>query len=582
MEKYCSKLYKFYITHKLDAIINTILFTSFLFTALSIVVILAHPNRLLADNSNFITTEESKIKRVAIFPFEVISKEDSSFIGKGMGKMLCSRVASDTIQVKCIDNLPSNYGLTLNDLSIAGKTAGVAELNGVDYILVGTITIAGESVSSDARLIQVLIPEKVQFFSTTGKSIGDIVQHASDISEQVKAAIDGKHYKIKTENSSINSLSPPPLSQSKMAAPLKHNIDVLPKDSIILSSESSTLLNRKFDMQIRGIATADIDGDGRLDIAFMDAHTISFFSFENSNLVKKGEYNGPHYNNNIAIDSIDSNGNGKNELFITSIGKNNYLKSYVVEWDGRELQPLIKDSNWYFRVIQTNKTSKLIGQQRGHDESFSGSIYSLELIGKKIVKREQITTESFKADFTIFGFTTVNIPSPKGNDYIDNHQYYTWFDRSGFLNFGDSQGLKEEWKSAQSFGSTPLFIEQDRGRNNLKERRYINSRIFSSDIDSDGVIEIITVNNSDVAKGYLSGYRKFNQGSIEIMAWKENSMVDIWKSNYVTGYISDFNIIDMDGDNYPEIIYAAVMDSGLVMNKSQSTIFIKKIIDLSK
>ncbi len=546
----------------------------------------------------------SKIKTVAVFPFEVISKEDNSFIGKGMGKMLCSRISSDnTIQVKCIEHLPSEFSLDLNSASLAGKTAAISELNGVDYILAGTVTIAGSSVSTDARLIELLQPDHVKFFSAAGTGVGDIMQHASSISEEVKASITGKTSytaeksssgtlpllstqaaPAKSANAAIN--QNPPLSQNQAAepqfenkggAPLKSGANLLQKESIIPSSGSSILLNRKFNMEIRGIATADIDGDGRLDIAFMDAHTVSFFIFENNALVKKGEYNGAYYNNNIALDSIDSNGNGRSELFITSIGKNNYLKSYVLEWNGREIEPIVKDSEWYFRVVALNGKNSLIGQQRGHDELFSGAIHTLDLSANKILKREKIAISSYKGTLEIFGFA--HVPSASTSNTVTS--LYTWFDNSGVLNLGDNNGNKE-WKSPQSFGSTALFIEQDMGRDNLKERIYINSRVFAADIDNDGTTEIITVNNSDVAKGYLSGYRKFNQGYIKIMAWKNGSMVDIWQGNPVTGYISDFNIMDMDGDGYPELIYAAITDTGIVMNKAHSTVFIEKIIDRQK
>ncbi|MBF0301683.1 MAG: VCBS repeat-containing protein [Desulfamplus sp.] len=538
------------------------------------------------------------MKTVAVFAFEVISKEDNSFIGKGMGKMLCSRIGSDnTIQVKCMDGLPSAYGLDLSGSSMAGKTAGIAQLNGVDYILAGTVTIAGDSVSSDARLIEVLRPEQVKFINASGTGVDDIMNHASAISEKVQFAITGNTTQTQMDSQAIQSTSPihpmagafkksseqPTTLQNKgVISPLNVSKKEIERTSAISSFHSSILLNRKFDMEIRGIATSDIDGDARLDMVVMDDHAISFFSFENNNLVKKSEYSSPYYNKNISIDALDLNGNGRSELFITSLGKNNYLKSYIIEWNGREFETIIKDVEWYFRVVAFNGKYSLAGQQRGHDEIFLGSIYALDLSGNKIIKNGQIGVE--KGNFDIFSFAPISASAfmtNKVGSTIANHPYIIWFDRSGFLNLGDERGARE-WKSPQSFGSTAMFIEQDKGRDNLKERVYINSRIFTGDIDNDGIAEIITASNSDMAKGYLSGYRKFNQGNIQVMAWKDGSMVDIWKGNPATGYISDFNIMDMDGDSYPELIYSVVTDTGIVMNSSHSTIFIEKIVDLHK
>lgn len=420
------------------------------------------------------------------------------------------------------------------------------------------------------------------------------MQHALAISEKVRAAITGNSGKMANDAVDRGSITGVPIHQmtgafkngqgastlqNKGAAPLQVGTEGIRKDSAILSSSSSILMNRKLDMEIRGIATSDIDGDGKLDMVVMDDHTISFFIFNNNNLLKTGEYKGPHYNKNISIDALDANGNGRAELFITSFGKNSYLKSYIIEWNGRGFEPLVKDAEWYFRVVAFDGKSQLIGQQRGHDEVFSGAIYSLDLSGNKIVRREKMATGNFE----IFGFTPVYSADVKTKNSADvgNARYITWFDRSGFLNLGDGRGGRE-WKSGESLGSTAIFVEQDKGRDNLKERVYVNNRVVAEDIDNDGITEIITVNNSDVAKGYLSGYRKFNHGNIQIMAWKNGSMVDIWKGNPATGYISDFNVMDMDGDSYPEIIYSVVMDTGIVINKAHSTIFIEKIVDRQK
>lgn len=561
-----------------------------IFTILAIV-------SLLLNATATTVRAETEVKKVAVFSFEVMAKEDSSFVGKGMGTMLCSRIAADNrIEVRCLNNLPSEYGLDLGASSILEKTASIADLRGVDFILTGTITIAGESVSTDARLIEVIRPEKAKFISATGAGMGDIMNHATAIAEKVRSIIiNGQDQaggvEIKSGNAQVNQtvinavgnkvvkngssvfLDPVGgvLKNKPLALSSRADKEISQKGVIMTPSESPVLLSRKIDMEIRGIATADIDGDNRLDFIVIDDHTLTFFIFSNNTLVKKGEYKSEYYNRNISLNTIDINKDGKSELFITSIGKNNYLKSYVLEWDGREFKALVKDADWYFNVVNIDNKARLVGQKRGHDEVFAGAIYSLDLKDSTVIKQEQIDSGNCE----IFGFSPFR--SLSNSTMNENTRYFAWFDRAGFLNLGDDRGARE-WKSPQSLGSTPLFIEMDRGRDQLKERIYINSRVAVADINKDGVDEIVTVNNSDVAKGYLAGYRKFTQGKIQIMAWKDAAMSDLWVGNSASGYISDFNVMDMDGDNYPEIIYSVVAETGLVMNKIHSTVFIQKIV----
>ncbi|MBF0233761.1 MAG: VCBS repeat-containing protein [Desulfamplus sp.] len=558
-------------------------------------------------NPNSSHGANTEVKRIAVFPFEVMAKEDAGFIGKGMGKMLCSRIAADDkIEVRCLDRLPSEYGLDLSGSEILKKIAGITELHGVDFILTGTVTIAGDSVSSDAKLVEVIQPEQPKYITVSGTGMGDIMNHALAISEKARAAINGQssgyigtnsnnvvdssgkntlaggQVVINTNNnqtaqdgSALPIDSMKGVSQSSKSESIQSGISSASKGMIMSHSDSPVLMSRKLNMEIIGMATADIDGDGKIDFTVIDDHTVSFFVFSNNTLVKKGEYKSEYYNRNIAIDAVDSNNNGRSELFVTAVGKNNYLKSYVLEWNGREFEPIAKDADWYFRVVNYDGKAKLIGQKRGHDEPFSDSIYALSVSGNSIAKLDKIDA----ANSEIFGFSPakVQIDGNMGS----NGRYFIWLDRSGFLNLGDDRGTRE-WKSTRSFGSTAQFIEQDMGKNQLKTRTYINHRVIVADINHDGIEEIITVNNEDVAKGYLSGYRKFTSGNINVMAWKSGSMVDLLHTNSSTGYISDFNVIDMDGDGYPEIIYSVVAETGLVMNKTHSTVFIQKIVSQSK
>lgn len=570
-------------------------------TILSMITILSSSGSLQA---------ETEAKTVAVFPFEVMAEGDIGFIGKGMGKMLCSRIATDsTIVVRCLDRLPSEFGLDLTGASILDKIAGIAELNGVDFLLTGAVTIAGESVSSDARLMEVMRPEQVKYMSAAGSGMGDIMSHASAIAEQVRAAVHGQppgsvEQGAKSSGSSsgetsgnkavINrakdgavkggaiasagsaiALDPMAVAVkgSHLEAPLQSGAAgavTVRKTLIMQPSDSPLLMNSKLNMEIRGMATADIDGDGILDLTVVDDHSVQLFTFSNNTLVKKGDYKGEYYNRNISIDAIDINKSGRSELFITALGKNNYLKSYVLEWNGRELEPVVKDVDWYFRVVSVDGNAQLLGQKRGHDEIFTGSLYQLDLDGKTVLQRESLAS----GDFEVFGFSPLRRDNEKKMD--SSAGYFIWFDRSGFLNLGDERGEKE-WTSPQSSGSTPLFVELDRGKDQLKERVYINNRVVVTDIDQDKQDEIVTVTNSDAAKGYLAGYRKFTQGRMQVMGWRDGSMVDLWTGNPAPGYISDFNVMDMDGDGYPELIYAVVTDAGLVMNKMKSTIFIQKI-----
>jgi hypothetical protein len=99
---------------------------------------------------------------------------------------------------------------------------------------------------------------------------------------------------------------------------------------------------------------------------------------------------------------------------------------------------------------------------------------------------------------------------------------------------------------------------------------YLQQRIFVADLDQDKKNEVIVVKNQDVSRGLFHRYRKYTSGHFEALVWDTVGLRRQWKTRKFTGYISDYDISDLDNDGTDELVFAvmAKSDSPLADPKS--------------
>jgi len=127
--------------------------------------------------------------RVAVMPFQIFAAEDYASLQKGIMDMLTARLTLPG-QVTVIDPLTTamaaEQSRNLTGDSLA-KSVG-AELK-ADYILSGSMTVFGKSVSIDAKMISVTGAERPMTFFKQAQGLGQVIPQidslARDIENQV-------------------------------------------------------------------------------------------------------------------------------------------------------------------------------------------------------------------------------------------------------------------------------------------------------------------------------------------------------------------------------------------------------------
>lgn len=536
--------------------------------------------------------------KVLILPFTVHADKDMSFLKDGIADMLTTRLSRDElVPIAREETMQASQQISG---AITEKTAvSLAEKFAADYVAYGSVTVLGDTISTDAKFYDLRKKKNIVIFNQTGKNSGDVISHISLFANQVNNTL------FKTETATAAPVVQPAATveksddesrrnpetlwnEKKTGIAVANNDSPLPKTSPPLPAPVPSVVTTEqpvavpvsgsemwkspsLKAEVRGIAVVDVDGDGKNEIVMMTQKDILIYRYTNGTFVKIKEISGG--DTLLGVDAADINGNGKAEIFVTNLIKNNeILSSYVLEWNGTKFDKITDKQRWYYRLIDVpNKGKVLMGQKRGVKDIFMGGIVELRWDGREYAPSKE---QGLPPNVSVFGFAY--------GDVLNTGREMTMiFAENERLRLLDKEG-KEEWRSNDAYGGTSLYMEKPEdvsGRVGAKEGEhyYLPQRIWIRDIDKDGKTEVIVAKNTDATGRYFTRFRLFKSGYIACLAYDNMGMYEKWKTREISGHISDYVLADIDNDGKDELIFSVVAQSDSAFGDPKSFIVVQKL-----
>lgn len=472
--------------------------------------------------------------RIAILPFHIYADEELTFLQKGIEDMLYAKLATQTL-------LPVNkhnvyQRITPNGQPDKAQAITIGKTLTADYLLWGSVTVFGKSVSTQAELIRLSDSKSILVYSNTGDNRGKALQHVDQLAQ-----------KILTDVFHFNTA--PPTQRPASAAP-------------------SIWKSKPIDYQAKSMAIADVNGDGNKEIVLATDKALYIYRFtgDSLSLLQKADQQKGHYL--LRIDAADINGNRKAEIFVTRLNRNGGgLRSIVYELTSNKLKPITTLSSEYYSVKSSpNTPAVLVGQKKGFDSQiFRGNMYIL-----KWKNGNYASTEPLKcpASLTIFGTNWGTCL----NDGRKTFVRFNPFDRIDVL----LENGENVWSSTEKFGGNTSYITYD-SENDINEtaRYYLPQRIRIADMDGNGTNEIWLVKNKDIAGRTFSRFRSYSNGTLHSLEWRTIGFKETFKTQEVPGYISDFDISDITNSGRNALIFCTISKKGKIFSKKKSFLVIR-------
>ncbi|MFH1675074.1 MAG: FG-GAP-like repeat-containing protein [Pseudomonadota bacterium] len=506
--------------------------------------------------------------RVVIIPFKMNADRDLSFLKEGIVDMLASRLSSgETVAV--VSRQETDQALEDISEPVNEEIArAIGERLQADYVLFGSLTLFGNSVSLDAKMVDVGKKRPTLAFFKQGGQVDEVIPRINLLAAEINETFFGRPAaasrpaspEVPTDQAKVWSAKPAPAAAPGFAK----SVVTAPADI----AQGGLWKSQNFKIAIKGLALGDVNGDGKTEVVFISDQQIYVYRFENQRLVKIWEKAGKGDDRLISVDAADINGNGRAEIFVTSVkATGQRLGSFVLEWDNGDFRRVSEDSPWYYRVIDTpGRGSALFGQKRRMDEPFAPGIYELTWRDGEYTPGDRITLPKRT---NIFGFAF-------GDVMNNGRQMVIVFDSEDHIRIFDPSG-EEEFSTDERYGGSMNYVEYWSKNEDTPERLYLPQRISVRDLDGDGRPEVVTASNEGALGRLFKKFRRFEGGRMVSLSWKSLGLMPDRETRKISGHISDFAVGDFDNDGSDELVAVHVAKQGTAVTGAKSSIIAYEI-----
>jgi TolB-like protein len=522
--------------------------------------------------------------RVVIVPFKINADTDLSFLKEGIVDMLTSRLSSGD-RVVVIGRQETDQALHDVSIPVDEKAAlAIGARLRADYVLFGSLTVFGNSISLDARMVDVHKKKPALTFFKQGKEIDEVIPQIDLLATRINETIFGRpvaarqppaqaaeHRAVYAHPESLLAVESSDKAKVLSAKPAPAAAPALPASGGTAPAgiaPAAFWKSKNFKVAIKGLALGDVDGDGKTEVVFISNRRIYVYRFESQRLVKIWEKAGKRSERFTGVDVADINRNGRAEIFVTSLkGAGQRLDSFVLEWDGDGFTRLVKGAPWYYRVIESPEGGKtLLGQKRTMDDPFVPGVYQLTWRNGEYVPEERLTLPK---GTNIFGFAL-------GDVMNNGQQMIVAFDKGDHIRLFTASG-EQQWKSDECYGGSMNYVESWLKGEDVPDRIYLSQRICVHDLDRDGRQELVVASNQGSLGRLFARLRRFENGRIACLSWTDLGLTQIGETRKVSGHISDCAIGDLDNDGTAEVVAVQVAKQGTAVTSARSAIIVYEL-----
>jgi len=529
---------------------------------------------LLAFNFSSTAAEP---KRIALLPFKINAEKDLSYLRDGIFDMLSTRLTAEgQVEVLGRQTVEEAIERVAGDAAVtepAARKIG-ADLN-ADFVLFGSLTVFGNSVSLDAKMIDLSGEKPILAFYDQSQAMGDVIPRINDIAAEINAKVFGQQPATQ------------PLPPAKAAKPVEEKPRETPSiyahpeklltegglgegegqagSSAFISSRSAGesaefWRGGNFDVQIQGLALGDVDGDGATETVIISSQKIIVFRIQGRRFITLKEIKGDAQQRFIWVDIADIKQNGRAEIFVTCISPSSgNLESFVLEWNGKDFETIASRQKWYFRVLEIPGRGRvLIGQKSGVYDLFFPGIFEMFWQNGAYESTERLAVPKGS---TVYDFALGDVMN-NGNEMVVS------LEPDDRLRIQTTAG-KKEWKSEERYGGSENFIRKSP---DSEKRTFLPQRIFITDLNQNGKTEVTVVKNHSITGHVLSNYRRYSSGQFVSLSWDGFGLSENWQTRKLSGYFGAYAIGDVDNDGDPELVAGVVIEREGVVAKARSAI----------
>lgn len=532
--------------------------------------------------------------KVAILPFNMHTPPQLQYLQDGIRDMLASRLGWEG-KVQVLDRTAIDQGTRgiKSDLSMEDALRIGRSLK-ADYVVFGSLTGIGQAISIDAKMVPLSGKGEPLNFSSQTKTMDEVVPQinlfAQEINQKVFARPGEKVQTAASEEESASTRNPELLVPSTMLPGDKISylnpnfVEVTPDGAM---RQPGLWRSQSINGGIVGMDIGDVNGDGRVEVVMVTGNKVMVYRKEGQALRPLGTYSGSSVDHFLWVSVLDIDRDGRAEIFVTNMRKDvgrprpdeiqqnepgygrEVLSSLVLRFVDPKFETVCDRIPYFLNAVEFPKRGKvLLGQQKGASSQgpFQPEIYEMQLRGNTL---SQLVRANLPSQCNVFNFARADINN-------DGSEETLVIDSSNHMIILSATG-DQIWKGDRLFGATTNSFEAkvEDLRFNAIDYYAIPSPILVTDMNNDGICEIVVTRSTDILTRFLpQGLKYLDRGEIVSLSWDQMGLIENWKTREISGMVTAVRIAELNKDGTKQLVASLVLAKDyLKIWESKSSLF---------
>ena len=399
-------------------------------------------------------------RRIAIAPFESLTKEDIGSTVSVLPRLLASR-------------LMALAGADVVLLPAGAPPVEKAREAKASLLLQGTVSKLGKGYSIDAAVTELETGKAAGAFFAAAATEDDIIARMGILSGEIAEKLFGVQGASRAVAPPISVPAQAPAMTQAIAiapvavapgpvpapaapsappptmpalAPVPAPAPSAPADGWVPSSLKQVGQSNPIADEVNGVVAGDVDTEGNGEVVAFGQHSIYVYRVKGSEVLPYTRITRGISHHFLNVEAVDLDGDGRKDLVVTDRNAEN-LSSFVllrkgdgfVEIPGSIPYHLVALRDWNGRTV-------IAGQRRGFSEPFQGKIHAMKWNGKTLVEGEALPLDVSILPLSSGGVYSLS-PALLGNEW-----QWLYVDAEEHLRVLDPKG-KSAYRSKEKFGA---------------------------------------------------------------------------------------------------------------------------------